>query len=143
MTRIELEIKGLAELMRKFQNAPRELNKHLNKAMDKSILYIQQKLPPYPAPPENSTYRRTMTLGRSLTARRGQQTGAIAEVKSLAGEVRGVVGTAIPYAQYVIGKGRQARIHRGRWWVFEDEVEGAIPGVIKIFEAEIDQFLKE
>jgi hypothetical protein len=100
--------------------------------MRKAVLYAHSQVPSYPAPPAGSTYRRTGTLGRSLTT----------SVKSLSGnEVAGYLGTKTVYAPYVIDEKRQAWMHRGRWWTLQGVVGKAAAGVKRIFEQEIRKLI--
>jgi hypothetical protein len=68
-------------------------------------------------------YRRTGTLGRQITE----------EVRVSADGIEGEIGTATPYAPWVIGPDfpgedihgttmYQARIHEGRWWQFDQVI---------------------
>lgn len=69
-------------------------------------------------------YPRSETMGRQFTT----------EVARTENGITGEIGTATPYAPWVVGPdypGRmingqtmyQARIHQGRWWQFEEIVE--------------------
>ncbi len=115
-------------------------------AMDETLLFLHEQIPPYPAGPapqgqtvKNMTprarrwffanlrkgtpklpYRRTGTLGRSFTT----------ETRVQGTAVLGEIGTAVTYAPWVVGpaypgreiRGRmmyQAKLHRGRWYDFE------------------------
>lgn len=100
--------------------------------MNKAVLYVHGQVPPYPSPPPTSTYRRTGTLGRSISTR----------VASLSGnEVAGYIGTATVYAPYVIDEDRQAWMHRGRWWTLQQVVLNAADGVRRIFETEVRKLI--
>ena len=74
---------------------------------------------------------------------KGKGTGAESrvEVKSL-GVVVGYIGSNINYAPYVIGKDKQAKAHKGRWYTLEKVVENAKSGVNKIFRKNIRNLLK-
>ncbi len=61
-------------------------------------------------------YRRTGTLGKSITSR----------VRRTANAVFIDVGTNVPYAPLVIGKERQAAYHRGNWTPLQDDIENNI-----------------
>ena len=101
---VVVEVQGLEKMLARFGDSNKIVNAEIKKAMQKAVYYLQGKVSVYPAPPPMSTYRRTGTLGRSFTS----------EIKGVGGEIRGIVGTAIPYAPYVIGP-KQAAIHKGRW----------------------------
>lgn len=116
-----------------------DLRDALASGMKKGVLYVQSQIPGYPSPPENSTYTRTGTLGRSLTAMQGQAPGALSRVESVGAHSIGYIGTNIVYAPYVIDENEQASVHRGRWYTLQSVVKRAIPGVIKILKAAISE----
>ena len=102
---VTITVEGLTELIARFGDSNKIVNTEVKKAMQKSVLFLQSKVAVYPPPPPSSGYRRTGTLGRSITS----------EIKGIGGEIRGIVGTAIPYAPYVLSTAKQAAIHKGRW----------------------------
>jgi len=53
----------------------------VRRAMDEAVKLVHQRVPPYPAPPQGSPYRRTGTLGRESNT----------EVRSRGGSVVGVI----------------------------------------------------
>lgn len=82
--------------------------------LQRGFYMVHQHVPPYPAPPVNSTYIRTGKLGQSITT----------DVYAAGAEVVGIIGSNIPYAPYVIGTDdEQAWMHEGRWWQLADVVE--------------------
>lgn len=135
-----IKITGIEELRQRLNDA-QQVGAVLDKAMKKAVLYVHQQIPPYPPPPPNSRYRRTMTLGRSITTLKGGARGALSQTRLIPGGVQGVIGTSIPYARDVIGPD-QKPVHKGRWWQLETEVEKSIPGVEKIINFEIDKLLR-
>ena len=160
----QLKVTGADELAKKFKGMETEAVTRLQKAMKTGVLYIHQQVPPYP--PQGGAkgqgfktakqrrwffwalrtgqitvpYRRTMTLGRSITTFKGK--GSLSEVKPINEGVRGVIGTAIPYAQYVVGP-QQAEVHRGKWWLLLDEVKKHLGKVTDIIQTEINRMLNE
>ena len=108
--------------------------------MQKAVLYVHSQVPPYPAPPATSRYRRTGTLGRTITT----------EVKSLSGnDIAGSIGTKTVYAPDVIStervgnRGPQKWMHkRTGWYTLQAVVWGQADKVRGIFEAGIRQLLK-
>jgi len=111
-----------------------DARKFAEKAMHKAVLLVSEKGSEYPPPPSNSTYRRTGTLGRSITGK----------VESITKEVRGLVGSRVVYAPNVIGD-KQAPIHAGRWVKLVDVAVSQIPQIESFFEdatKEIAEFLK-
>lgn len=155
---IELEIEGLDELIEILETLGRDPGFELTPSMENAMRDIWGKLPEYPEKPQpgeasqhwtdkqrrwffwavrtgkiNPVYQRRMSggLGGSIST----------EVISQPGELIGVIGAGMPYAPYVIGKGQQARIHEGRWWTLEDEVEKNVDGAVAIIENDIASIL--
>lgn len=116
--------------------------------MKRGVLYIQSKIPPYPAPPPGSSYRRTGTLGRILTAFGGGSFSGDAQplsrVETFNNQVVGYVGGRLSYITHVVGDedGRQAWMHKGRWYRLIDVVRGNIDGVVDIFRDGIRGLIK-
>lgn len=129
-----VEVRGLDALLAKLAAvADPDLPR---RGMERAVRYTHGTVPPYPAPPPNSTYRRTGLLGRSITT----------EVRSLGAETVGVIGSNTIYAPDVIsdeptpdGRGPQARIHRGRWWTLQGVIRKARPEIVAIIR---DEYLK-
>jgi hypothetical protein len=93
---------------------PAEFRKAILPGMKRGFYMVHQHLPPYPSPPENSSYVRTGKLGQSITE----------EVTAQGNDVVGVIGSNIQYAPYVIGgDDEQAWMHEGRWWQLPNVVE--------------------
>jgi hypothetical protein len=151
---IEFEISGLNELIIILECLGRDPGDKLIPSMEAAMRYIWGQLPEYPPKPQpgeaskywtdkqrrwffwavkkgliSPIYRRRMSggLGGSIST----------EVISQPGELIGVIGPGMPYAPYVVGKDKQARIHQGRWWVLEDEVEKNVEGAVAIIENDI------
>lgn len=93
---------------------PAEFQNAVLPGMKRGFYMVHQHLPPYPAPPANSSYVRTGKLGQSITE----------DVYADGAGVTGVIGSNIPYAPYVIGgDDEQAWMHQGRWWQLPEIVE--------------------
>jgi len=106
--------------------------------MQASLNVLHENVQPYPAPPPDSTYRRTGTLGRTLgSSESGGESGKpqIFEVKQMGHEVTGRFGTKLEYAPYVIGEGEQAEVHKGRWWTVKTIAEKAKAKIDRIWQA--------
>jgi hypothetical protein len=101
--------------------------------MEKAILAGQGGIPPYPPKPPTSTYRRTGTLGRSLTTWHSRDANALARVEEHMNSVVGYIGTRVVYAPYVIDRYRQAWMHRGRWYKLQDVIMGLRARIVKAF----------
>lgn len=109
--------------------------------MRKAVLYVHGQVPGYPGPPAGSSYARTGTLGRSVTAMQGQGPAALSRVEPFGKGVTGYVGTGLSYAPYVIDRRRQAWMHRGRFWTLQDVVEKAQSGITKILESGVQRII--
>lgn len=103
--------------------------------MKEAVLYVHSQVPPYPAPPVGSTYRRTGTLGRTVTTMQGSEPSALSrvEVSALGGNVVGIIGTRLDYGPEVISEGEQIRVHAGRWWTLQGTIKNAWGGIVDIF----------
>jgi len=140
---IEIKERGAAELAAKLARMGASMRPTLEQAMKKAVLYVHSTVPPYPAANAESTYRRTETLGRTVTSMQGAGPQALSRVESLGGQVRGIVGTALEYAPFVIDENRQAGQHRGRWWTLQKVVRDAQDGIRKIFEQAIRGLVRQ
>lgn len=135
----DIRLRGQERVARRLARGER-LGRELEPAMKAAVLYTQGQVPGYPPPPSGSTYRRTGTLGRSVTSQSAP--GALSRVETLGSGVVGYIGTSIRYAPYVIDRNRQAWMHRGRWWLLQDVVERAVDGIRRVLEREIDRILR-
>lgn len=139
--------------------------KRIRRGMERGLLAIHQRIPPYPPPRQMkavtkrsslyrrgghavagrggrwwaSSYRRTGTLGKSITEKATHD----------GHDVIGYLGTNVSvktnssgYAQYVIGQ-NQAWMHVGRWWRLYDEVTKRIDLVSREIDREIQDGLEE
>jgi hypothetical protein len=125
-----IEVRGLTELIQRMQQYPQKLAAVVKTGMDATLAALWESVPPYPASPPDSTYRRTGTLGRTLgSSFSGGKSGgepSIYSTRSLgAGNIEGRFGTNLDYAPYVIGDGTQAKVHQGRWWTMTTIAEKA------------------
>lgn len=121
-----IEVKGLDELAEALEHLAGETTRVLQEGMEQGVLYVHQSMPPYPPARIDSRYRRTGSLGRSMTT----------EVRTMGATVTGIVGSAMPYAPLVIGT-EQAGMHRRRWWRLVDVVRQALPTVVRMIEARV------
>ena len=137
MTKTSVEVTGMGELLTKMQAFPVKLGQVMAKGMAASLTVIWEKIPPYPAPPADSSYRRTGTLGRTLgSSMRGSTSGGnpdIFTVKKLGAGYEGRFGTRLNYAPYVIGDGTQSRAHAGRWWTLRNVAEKAQSKILQVW----------
>lgn len=129
MANIQITVAGLSKLQNKLDKIE-NMGHVLDQATDKAVKYVHSQVPPYPPPPASSTYRRTGTLGRTIGT----------EVRNL-GTVRvGVIGTPTVYGPWVIssnslmdGRGPQAWMHQGRWWILQEVVKKAKEAIVAIY----------
>ena len=78
-------------------------------------------------------YRRTGTLGKSITSVVEKQTGRILMK----------IGTSVPYASLIIGsKDIQALYHQGTWTPLEDDIRRDLPEIMGTFERSLFEVLK-
>jgi hypothetical protein len=137
---VELVIDGLEESIEKMKAAPQQLKRGMRVAMDASLLALHESVPPYPAPPPDSTYRRTGTLGRTLGVGGGKPD--IYRVIDKSEQFEGQFGTKLKYAPYVIGDVEQARMHRGRWWTMSKIGEAAKDKITQIWSRLVEEIAK-
>jgi hypothetical protein len=133
----QIEVKGLDELIHRMTAYPVELAKVVVVSMNAALIALWEKVPAYPPQDPGARYRRTGMLGRSLGS--SQQGGAqgspsVFNVKSLgSGNVEGVFGTNLEYAEYVIGE-NQAGMHSSNWWNIRTIAERAADKIEKIWQ---------
>lgn len=92
----------------------------INAAIRAVAMEIKGKIADYPPPPENSSYRRTMTLFRRWTVKFGPFTATI--------------GNNTPYGPFVQDREKQAGVHQGRWQTTQDVTDEYDPIVSKLLE---------
>lgn len=133
----QFTVEGLKELIADMTAYPLELAKVTATSMTASLIALWEKVPPYPQQDAGSTYRRTGMLGRSLGS--SQQGGAqgnpsVFKVKQLGGgNMEGVFGTKLNYADAVIGED-QAGMHSSNWWNIRTIAERAADKIEKIWQ---------
>src|SRR5689334_23309717 len=101
-----IEVRGLDELIKRMKAYPDQLTKSVRVTMQAVLLAVWEAVPPYPPPPEGSTYDRTGTLGRTLgSGFEGGQSGQpdVFTIKELGSAWEAHFGTNLDYAPYVIG----------------------------------------
>lgn len=105
MAKIIVEVKGLEKLNAALRQFPDIAHGEIERAMEATVQHLAGIASEYPPKPPQSEYRRTVTLGRSITGRM--------EVRPE--EVLGFVGTKVQYAPFVIGP-RQRDFHKRTGW---------------------------
>jgi len=148
----EITIKGLDKLVAKFKNAPKTLDREMNKRMKASLEVLHEKVPPYipqVVPPE--VYKRQGTLGKSLGVTPYGDKAGKPTVYSISGsgkDKQGRFGTNLSYAKYVIDAKQQAYMHKpgykGRpgWWTMKNIKENALPKIQKLWDDLVKALLK-
>lgn len=142
-----IETKGLDELIDRMKRYPAELHKALSLTMSSALIALWESVPPYPPPPEDSTYKRTGTLGKSLGADVGG--GSLGEpdiftVKPLGDGYVGTFGSNLDYAPQVIGDTTQSP-RMSHWWTIKVISERAAEKIGRLFNAlgeKLAQFLE-
>jgi hypothetical protein len=142
MSDIQIRVHGLDQYTGKLSRISANMPGELKKLTTKAVLYAQSEIPGYPPPPAGSTYRRTGTLGRAVTAAPGSPLPSLTRVESLGAGVRGVIGGRLDYIGYVIDANKQAWMHRGRWWTLQKVIQGARGGIEKIYRAGVLDLFK-
>lgn len=130
----EIQLRGDHELQVKLQKMIDQTPELGQKAMLDSLLYLQSHTPGYPPAPPNSSYRRTGTLGRSVTSLSGSNPDSLSRVEPIHGsEIQGIWGTRVQYAPEVIDKEQQTPAFAGRWWTLQDVMENSQRGIATIW----------
>jgi len=139
----QIRIYGLKELNKKLVDFGEGLPSEMQKITKEAVIYVHGHLPNYPPAPANSSYRRTMTLWRTLTGMVGSVPDALSRVEKLFGEVRGYIGTRLKYAPWVIDRDEQQAIHKEHgWWNLQDEIVKMKDGIVKMYSDGIDRFVR-
>lgn len=143
MTTPIIEVRGLRELIKRMQAFPQQMEAAAKTTMDAALLTLWENVPEYPDPPQNSTYRRTGTLGRTLGSSEAGGKGGKPDVyltrKLGGGNIEGRFGTKLEYAPYVIGDDTQADVHKGRWWTMKTIAENASEKIERLFNTLADK----
>ena len=121
------------DLPKRFAKAGGDLEKELLSTMGQAMFHLQDSAPSYPPKPAKSKYRRTGTLGRSLTLGGDGNYAKISKIGNRGAEAK--FGTRIKYAVWVIGDppGKSQAKHMGHWWTMNTVKEEAEPGIKKLF----------
>jgi len=124
-----VQIEGLEQLVRAFEQFPERMGDEVARAIDSSLFLLQTKLAVYPAAIPGSRYERTGTLGRLWTS-------ASHTVKRIGSHFyEGSVGNATPGGRYVQSEAMQVPVHQGRWQTAEEVIEES--------RGQIDRLLQE
>lgn len=132
---IEIKLKP-PDLLRRLNGYSKQAEDELYKASWKSFYHIAGSVPSYPE--YQSSYKRTGTLGRSLTIGGPMN---IKEVKKLGGGVEARFGTRVNYAVWVIGDppGKSQAKHMRHWWTMATVRKEAEKGIIRIFDQAMER----
>jgi len=138
----KVTIIGLDEAIKRIQGIDQKMPKFQIDTMLRTVLWTLGQIPPYPPPPPGSKYRRTMRLGQSITSLASTNPDSLSKVEPMFGGVRGIIGTNVSYAHFVIKEGEQAAVHQGRWWTLERVIEGLRDKIIEFWSKEMDNFIR-
>lgn len=125
MIDLEYEFEGLDDLKRAVDMMPDIALNAAEPAMTDMMLFLHGQIKEYPEKDPESRYQRAGKLGKEFFEK---------TVIKNENEVIGSLGTATPYAPWVVGpdwpgemiggrKKYQASFHAPRWWQFYDVVE--------------------
>ena len=156
MSDVEFDVRGLTETDGRLASVQNKLPDTLKRLMTKAVLYAQGQIPAYPAASPGSSYRRTGTLGRVVTAFPGVSGGRdlgggsgsggeagvpLSRVETLGSGVQGVVGGRLSYLPDVVGE-EHGKPFKGRWWQLKRVVTGARDGIVSIFRAGVIELFR-
>ena len=139
-TRIEIRINP-PDLFNRMAKYPDKLKEEMRGTMNQALLHVQGSIPAYPPQNPNSTYARTLTLGRTIGLSGKPD---VKTIKTSSKGVEGRIGTRLYYAPFVIGDQTQSKKVKqsADWWTISTIVERATPGVIKLFDAMSERLVK-
>lgn len=127
----EVNVNGLSALLAALDQWPELVRPELEQAASAALLSLIGPLADYPAPPADSTYRHTGTLGRLWTS-------AQPEFSAESSGFEATLTNATPYGVYVQGE-FQAKPHQGRWKTVEDVVSAHQADIEAYFEAALQR----
>ena len=139
---IQIRIRGVAELDKKLGAFSSGLQLVVEDASRKAVTYVWSEIPDYPAQPLGSTYQRTLTLGRTISAWAGVMRDALSRIEPAFGMVKAFLGTALNYAHWVIDEDDQAWMHKGRWWTLQGVVRGARDGIAQVYATALRDYVR-
>jgi len=133
---MKVEVKGLEELLRKFDASKGVVKRESHDAMEKSTAVIWRDSSSYTQhdPPQRpgQTYVRTFTMARTMSHK----------VKSYAGGVKGYIRGGVYYAPYVRGSEMQAWMHAGRWRTLKKIAEQHMSEIEGFFSKAMERLAK-
>lgn len=139
----KIRIDGLNRVEAKFERFEKGLPKAMEHTTKEAVIYVHAHLPNYPPEPAYSTYRRTLTLWRTITGFAGSVPDALSRVEKLFGEIVGFVGTKLKYAPWVIDRDRQTAVHREHgWWNLQDQVEKMRDGIVNVYRRGVERYVQ-
>ncbi len=106
---ISVQLVGFNRVRNNLRKATREMPRLTDRVVGEHTRTLRQvlKSTPYPSRRPQQAYRRTGRLANSFNAKRERL-----------GEWS--INNSALYSQYVVGKERQAWMHKGRWWTVQD-----------------------
>jgi hypothetical protein len=117
-------------VLAKFGRASSNMPRTNQDAMKDAIHYAQSRIPHSP-PGQTGTLQAVIHAGPGGGSI-GRAT-SLTRVEPFGKDVRGVIGASSDYIHYVIDEHRQARVHRGRWWILQKRIRDARDGITQIY----------
>ncbi len=156
MPSAELEIKGLAELRRKFERMPEILGKGMRTTMKGAVEMLRAEIAKYPptsganVPPGlngYSWYERgygTRTIkGKGYPTSEKLGASWATSIKGTGLNLTGTVGTKVSYARYVQDEEMQASFHTRRGWrTVQQVLKEKTPDIVRFVTRTVDKLLQ-
>lgn len=118
---VEIQIEGMDKVLKRLSE-PR-MREEMSVAMKESVHLMHYRMAIYPAPPPNSTYRRTGYLGRSWYT----------NIRSFSGDIQGYLANRAPYKDYVQGLEQTAQHEATGWKRIDREYQAAKSAILQLF----------
>lgn len=160
----DVVIRGLNEFESKLRGLSSDSHNFLVRATNKAVLYTQDQVPPYPSPAGQpypfvsmrqflfvviSIIQGTIEVPYKRTGSGGIGGSITTEVREIGADVVGVIGSNKDYAPWVIssevtpmGAGPQSAYHKNVWWTLQEVVEKAWDGIVRVYQTELDEFIR-
>jgi hypothetical protein len=101
----------LAEFLATLEEFPEIAAGQLEQAMEQALMVLQGEAADYPAAPQDTTYRRTGTLGRRWVG-----AARVIQAEGSGAGLVGRVGNITAYAGLVQGPNDQLAVHKAHGW---------------------------
>lgn len=125
---VDIELEGADPLLAAFAQSPQIVGQEMEKANKASLIMLAGEMKDYPPAPADSSYTRTLTLGRVWST-------ATPSWQTMSNGFWGDIRNPTPYGPRVQAQGFQAQVHRDRWQTDEQVLEANYERVKEQFEA--------